>query len=162
MRLSDHLQSFFEQLLRRNFLENVGREKGRFRTFLICSLKHYLRDQRQKEMATKRGGGQQLQSLEAADTEGRPLCQPAAAGPAPDVEFDRAWARLLLSKALGQLEQECVQAGKGALFAALRPCIQADPAALGYAAIGQRLGMTEGAVKVAVHRLKARLGAVGA
>jgi RNA polymerase sigma-70 factor (ECF subfamily) len=155
---SDHLQSFFEHLLRRSFLENVGREKGRFRTFLICSLKHYLRDQWQREVATKRGGGRYIESLEAADSEGKPLRQAAAAGPSPDVEFDRAWARRLLSKALDQLEQECVQAGRGALFMALRQCIQADPGAPSYLAVGQRLGMTEGAVKVAVHRLKGRLG----
>lgn len=155
---SDHLQGFFETLLRRNFLEGVGREKGRFRTFLICSLKNYLRDQRLKEMAVKRGGDQAVESLDATDTEGRPLWQPAAAGASPEVEFDRVWARLLLRKALDRLELECAQAGKGEVFEALRPSIQADPAAASYLAIGQQLGMTEGAVKVAVHRLKGRLG----
>jgi len=154
---ADHLQGFFEQLFRRRFLENLGSEKGRFRTFLICSLKNYLRDHHDRKSAAKRGGGGYIGSLEETTEDGGPIHQPAWDGPAPDVEFDRAWARHLLARVMKQLESECEQAGKAPLFLAVCPNLQAEVGAPSYEQIGQRLGISEGAVKVAVHRLKGRL-----
>ena len=87
----DLLQGFCEHLLGREFLSNVRPENGKFRTFLLTSLKNYVRDRRDKDNTLKRGGGQSLNSLQETDDQGQPLHDPAASSATPDVEFDRAW-----------------------------------------------------------------------
>ncbi len=153
----DLVQGFFAHLLKRNFLRNVSREKGKFRTFLLKSLKRYLRDEYDKESAIKRGGGRIPESLEETDGMGTPVHQPAADGEAPDREYDRAWALTVLANALRQLELECARAGHEALCAALQPVMFADETASSYRQIGESLGMSEGSVKVAAHRIRTRL-----
>jgi RNA polymerase sigma factor (sigma-70 family) len=155
---SDHVQGFFAHLLRRDFLENVGQGKGKFRSFLLGSLKHYLHDQWDRQHALKRGGGTPTQSLDEADEDGAPIIQPPDDHAAPDVEFDRSWANAVVSNALSQVERECRDLGKADLFAALQPMLNAEPDGATYEEIGQRLGMSEAAVKVAAHRLRSRLG----
>ena len=153
----DLVQGFFAGLMRHDFLKSVGREKGKFRSFLLSSLKHHLSDVRDKEDAAKRGGGQLPASLQETDDLGHPIHDPAAPGTTPDQDYDRAWAQAVLSKSLRQLETECSRTGHGALCAALEPVMFADETAAPYHKIGEDLGMSEGAVKVAAHRIRARL-----
>ncbi len=153
----DLVQGFFAHLLKRDFLANVSPDKGRFRTFLLSSLKNFLCDQHDKAAAGKRGGGQTLDSLEATDEQGRPLHDPPAPGATPDLEYDRAWARTVLANALRRLHQECAGTGHAALCAAIEPVLFADETASPYRDIGEQLRMSEGAVRVAAHRIRARL-----
>jgi RNA polymerase sigma-70 factor (ECF subfamily) len=153
----DLVQGFFAHLLKRNFLVNVAPTKGRFRTFLLVSLKHYLRDELAKTSARKRGGGQFIASLQEETDGGGLRHDPAAPGDAPDVEFDKAWADAILANALRRLNTECAQAGHAALYSALEPALFADETASSYREVARNLGMSEGATKVAAHRLRTRL-----
>jgi DNA-directed RNA polymerase specialized sigma24 family protein len=153
----DCVQGFFEHLLSHDFLRGVARERGRFRTFLLAALQNYLRDQQRRAGAAKRGGGQVLQSLEATNGEGKPLYSPASPSPTPDNEYDRAWAGAVLAGAFKRLEAECARSGRAALCAALEPVLFADPQAPAHAQIGQKLGLTEAAVKMAALRTRQRL-----
>lgn len=153
----DIVQGFFANLLRHDFLKQLSRERGRFRSFLLTSLKNYLSDRRDKENALKRGGGQVPDSLQETDDQGQPLHDPAGSAAAPDREFDRAWARTVLAKSLHQLQSECARTGHAALCAELEPVMFADETAAPYREIAGRLGMTESAVTTAAHRIRARL-----
>ena len=153
----DLIQGFFTNLLRHDFLKELTRERGRFRSFLIASLKNYLSDVRDKENALKRGGGLTPDSLQETDDEGQPLHDPAASAATPDVEFDRAWAQTVLAKSLRQLQTESARTGHAALCAALEPVLFADETAAPYREIAGRLGMSENALSTAAHRLRARL-----
>ena len=156
---AEHLvQGFFASLQRTDFLKQSSREQRRLRTFLLAALKSYLNDVRGKDSALKRGGCAAPDSLEETDDQGQPLHDPAAA--TPDVEYDRAWAQTVLAKALRQLETECAHNGNAALCASLEPVMFADETAAPYREIAGRLGMTEGAVAVAAHRLRARLRSI--
>ncbi len=153
----DCVQGFFEHLLSHDFLRGVAREKGRFRTFLLGALQNYLRDEQRRASAAKRGGGRVLQSLEATNGQGEPLHSPASPSPTPDTEYDRAWAGAVLTRAMRRLEAESARSGHAALCAALEPVLFADLQAPAYAQIGQQLGMTEAAVKMAALRIRQRL-----
>ena len=150
----DRVQGFFEHLLHREFLRNVAPEKGRFRIFLLAAFQNYLCDQHKRAGAAKRGGGQIPQSLEETDGEGQPLHTPASASPSPDKEYDRAWAGAILANALRRLSAECARTGHAALCTALEPALFADDDAPAYAQIGQELGLTEAAVKMAARRIR--------
>ena len=153
----DLVQGFLAHLLQRDFLENVSPTRGRFRTFLLVSLKNYLRDEHRKDFAAKRGGGQKVESLQEITDEGKLRHEPQATDDSPDVEFDRAWADAVLANAVQQLTAECARSGHERLCAALEPVLFADETAGSYREIGEQLGMSEGAVKVAAHRLRVRL-----
>jgi RNA polymerase sigma-70 factor (ECF subfamily) len=153
----DLVQGFMAHLLARDFLAGVGPEKGKFRTFLLRSLNHYLCDHHDKQNALKRGGGQKPTSLDETDPEGQPLHVPADLNPAADLEYDRAWARTLLDTALRRLEAECAPTRHTALAKALEPVLFGDEDAGSYREIAARFGMSEAAVKMAVLRLRARL-----
>ena len=153
---ADLVQGFFAELLRYDSLASVSPKKGRFRTFLISSLKHYLSDQRDRANAVKRGGGQPLLSVE--ELMAKQGIDPALVDRnGPDWIYDRAWANTVLRVALRRLEEEAAQAGRSALFAALTPIMHQDGDAASYKEVAARLGMTEGAVKVAAKRLRDRL-----
>jgi len=153
----DLLQGFFAHLLQRDFLENVSPVKGRFRTFLLVSLKNYLRDEHRKEFAAKRGAGHGVESLQEISDEGQLRHDPPSSDDSPDLEFDRAWADAVLANAVQQLTTECEQSGHELLFAALEPVLFADETACSYREIAKQIGMSEGAVKVAAHRVRLRL-----
>jgi RNA polymerase sigma-70 factor (ECF subfamily) len=153
----DLVQGFLTHMLRGNFLSNVAKEKGKFRTFLLRCLKNYLSDQRELGQAAKRGGGKAQESLDELTEDGQRICDPAAGDAAPDLEYDRAWARTVLSNALRRLEAECARQGHAALCTALQPILFAEETASPYREIGTRLGMSEDAVKVAAHRIRKRL-----
>jgi RNA polymerase sigma-70 factor (ECF subfamily) len=151
----DLTQAFFERLIEKNFLADVQREKGRFRSFLLAALKHFLANEWDKGRAQKRGGGAIHVPIDTASAETRYGLEPAHLD-TPERLFERRWAITLLDHVLERLRDEHVKAGKAELLEQLKPSLTADKAALGYAELGARVGLSEGAVKVAVHRLRQR------
>jgi DNA-directed RNA polymerase specialized sigma24 family protein len=148
----DHVQGFLADLLERGDLATVRRSKGRFRTFLRAACDHYLSNRRDHDKAAKRGGNVVIVSVDRLDAESRYTREPSHELTAERL-FERQWALTLLGRVLERLEAE---AGKTALFARLRPALQGEDLAASYAAIGAELGMSDGAVRVAAHRLRAR------
>jgi len=153
----DLTQEFFARLLERKYIRHADRNQGRFRTFLLTSLKHFLINDWKKGNREKRGGGQKVLSLDEETAESRFATEPATAQP-PDSLYDRGWAAILLDRALAALRAEFEQSGKLDLFERLKVFVWGEKNALSYAAMAAQLGMTEGAVKVAVHRLRQRNG----
>jgi RNA polymerase sigma factor (sigma-70 family) len=151
----DLTQEYFARLLAGNWLAGVDRSKGRFRSFLLASLKHFLANEWDKARARKRGGGQTVMSLDAAAAEKRYALEPAA-GTSPDKLFDQRWALALLDQVLSRLRQHYATAGKTELFDQLKDCLLGERGSVPYAELGRRLDLSEPAVKVAVHRLRQR------
>jgi RNA polymerase sigma factor (sigma-70 family) len=153
----DLTQEFFAQFLKLNYLRLADRDRGRFRTFLLTSLKHFLINEWNKASRAKRGGGHPLISLDAEQTETRFLAEPADHR-TPEKAFERRWAMVVLGRVLDQLQAEFVAAGRGLVFDELNSFLSGKEEESSYAEIGRRLGMTEGNVKVMVHRLRRRYG----
>jgi len=153
----DLVQDFFARLLKRNYLRLADRNRGHFRTFMLTSLKHFLINEWSKANRGKRGGGQKVLSLDEEMAESRFAAEPAVDRP-PDTLYDSGWAAILLDRALTALHTEFEQSGKQDLFNSLKVFVWGEKNAMSYAAIGEQLGMTGGAVKVAVHRLRQRYG----
>lgn len=151
----DLTQEFFARLLAGESLDKIAPEKGRFRAFLLAAVKHFLANAHDRRMAARRGGGAAHLSLDTEEAEMR--YQHAAPGALqPDRLFDRQWALTVLERALDRLRGEHNTPEKLRLFEGLKGALSADAVAVGYAALGRQLGMSEGAVKVAVHRLRKR------
>jgi RNA polymerase sigma factor (sigma-70 family) len=155
----DLTQEFFKRLLAGNYLKTADPKKGRFRTFLLAAMEHFLAKQWRDARRQKRGGGQVLLSLDEQDAEARYLIEPAHEI-APEHLFERKWALTLIDRVFQRLKEEFVAANKLRLFEVLQPLLTGDRTDSTYAAIGTQLDMTEGAVKVAVHRLRARYGSL--
>lgn len=149
----DLTQEFFARLLEKNWLADVDARKGRFRSFLLAAMKHFLANQRDKASALKRGSRQTPLSLDAEDAEWRYTQEPADPMSA-DKLYDRRWALTVLDAVLARLGAEYAAAGKTELFAALKPMITGEKSP--YAGIAAQLGVSEGSVKIAVHRLRER------
>ncbi len=155
----DLTQEFFARLLQSHYFAAADPRRGRFRSFLLGTLKHFLAHEWQKGQALKRGGGRGLISLDAHTGESRYALEPAENATADKI-FERRWALTLLEQVLVRLRQEYEESGKLRLFEALKPALTGDKSSASYAEIGARLGMNEGAVKVTVHRLRQRYGAL--
>jgi RNA polymerase sigma factor (sigma-70 family) len=153
----DLTQSFFAHLLENRGLTTVAPEKGRFRSFLLASLKHFLDNESRKTRAIKRGGGQFLVSWEDLPPGAREAAEPADELSAQK-QFDREWAMTLVGRVMKQLEKECEAARKGELFERLKGTLAGDAGETTYLAIATELKMTEGAVRVSAHRLRRRFG----
>lgn len=151
----DLTQEFLARLLAKNYLADVHREKGKFRSFLLASLKHFLANEWDKAQAQKRGGGEVLIPIDVKTAETACAFEPADNLTAEKV-FERRWALTLLELVLQRLREEYVQDGKEKLFEQLKPTLTEASRSVAYAEIAKRLGMSEGAVKVAVHRLRRR------
>lgn len=151
----DLVQEFFRRFLERKYLRHADRNQGRFRTFLLTSLKNFLINEWNKGHCEKRGGGRQIISLDAEKTETRFLAEPADER-SPDKAFDRHWAMVLLDRVLDQLQSEFADGGRGQVFEELRSFLTVEDNESSYAEIGRRLEMTEGNLKVTVHRLRRR------
>ncbi|MBP8261472.1 MAG: sigma-70 family RNA polymerase sigma factor [Verrucomicrobia bacterium] len=151
----DLTQEFFARLLERQWLARADPASGRFRTFLLVALERFLANAWDKAHAQKRGGGAPALPLRWETAETRYGCEPADPR-TPEQAFERRWAITLLDEVLGRLEAEQQTEGKAALFARLKPCLAGESASLPYAQIGDAAGLSEGAVKVAVHRLRQR------
>jgi RNA polymerase sigma-70 factor (ECF subfamily) len=150
----DRVQGFFARLLEKNGLSAVDRTRGRFRSFLLASFGHFLSNQRDQQRARKRGGGHSIVSLDPVRGESRYRQEPAH-GETPERVFDRRWALELIDRAVGRLGEEYKRSGKSELFETLKPALGGDKAS-SYVELANKLGMTEGAVKTAVHRLRGR------
>jgi len=151
----DLTQEFFSRLLARNFLDGVAAQKGKFRSFLLAAMNHFLADEWDKARAQKRGGDQPLLSLDATDGEETYRHEPVDEMDA-DKLFERRWALTLLAQARTRLEQEYAENGKSALYARLNLLESGDGAAPRYADVAGELGLTESGVKAAVFRLRQR------
>ena len=151
----DLTQEFFARFLGKNYLTGLSAERGRFRAFLLASLKHFLANEWDKSRRQKRGGGVPHLSLDwqTADTQFQIA---ATAEPSPDKAFDREWAMTLLAKVIERLQTECEADGRGKQFAELKIFLTAGKGELSHADAAKALGMDEGAVRVAVHRLRKR------
>jgi RNA polymerase sigma factor (sigma-70 family) len=150
----DLTQAFFARLLERNAVAAVAPEKGRFRSFLLASLNHFLSDEWDKARAQKRGGGKVI-SLDLQSAETR-LGEIPVENFTPEKAFEHRWAITLLEQVYQRLGEEYRAEGKGTLFDALRTTLAGASDAAPYAELARQLDMSEGAVKVAVHRLRQR------
>jgi len=153
----DLTQAFFAHVLEHHALATVGPAKGRFRSFLLVSLKHFLDNEWNKAHALKRGGKQVIVSWDNLSPHDRELLSPRDEL-TPEKAFNRSWALNLLERVMERLRVECVAAHKGDLFEKLRDCLTGQPGERPYQQIAAEVGMTEGAVKVTVHRLRRRFG----
>lgn len=151
----DLTQGFFARLLEKNSIAEADRAKGRFRSFLLGALKHFLANQWDKANAQKRGGGQTLIPIDVASAETACGFEPADQVTA-EKAFERRWALTLLDQVLRRLRQEHVNEGKEPMFEQLKQTLTEASRSVPYAEIALRLGTSEGAIKVAVHRLRQR------
>jgi RNA polymerase sigma factor (sigma-70 family) len=151
-------QEFFARLLSRHVLDSAEPGRGRFRSFLLGVVKHFLSDLRDHDHAAKRGGGQAPISI-SAGTAGETTTEvqiPDPTGPPPDSAFDQDWAATLVDRAVQVLASESVSGGKQEQFTTLKPWLLGEVPSLSQAEAARQLGMSEGAVKVAIHRLRKR------
>ena len=151
----DSTQEFFARLLERRDLVRVDPAKGRFRSYLLASMTHFLANEWDRARAQKRGGGAAHLSIDAGQAEAWYLREVADVL-TPERVFERRWALSLLNDVLAGLQREYAAAGKDALFRELKGALSGEVPIANYAAVGARLGLSEGAVKVAAHRLRVR------
>lgn len=151
----DLTQGFFARLLAKDYLKSAAREKGRFRTFLLMAFKRFMANEWDLQHARKRGGFVPMVAIDQALAESRFAAEPSH-HVQPDVLFDRQWAMTLLERTLAQLRDEYVATGRAALFEYLQSCLAKEESGLPYAEIAERLNLTVAAVKMAVHRMRAR------
>ncbi len=156
-RAQDLTQDFFTRVLEKGLFAEADPGRGRFRSFLRTVCIHYLANRRDWQQAHKRGGGRSILSIDGSDAETRYAREPAHTL-TPERIFDRTWALTLLSRVLGQLRWEYEESGRGAVLDELGSVLTEDSQAAPYARIAERLGTTEGAVRVALHRLRRRYG----
>ncbi|HZZ73027.1 MAG TPA: RNA polymerase subunit sigma-24 [Pirellulales bacterium] len=161
----DTTQGFFAQLLEKEILQKVDRDRGRFRSFLLSALQHFLANERRHARADKRGGGQRMLSLDFNAGEQR-YCHEDREEISPQKLFERRWAMALLEQTLGRLQEEYTAKGKAPLFGALKAHLLQSPSEVRYQDLAAELSLTEAALKSAMHSLKKRyrdllLAAVG-
>jgi RNA polymerase sigma-70 factor (ECF subfamily) len=155
----DLTQAFFVRLLEKDYLQVVDQAKGRFRSFLLASLTHFLHNEYDRARAQKRGGGRDPWSLDFRDAEGKYRLEPADLQ-TPERLFERRWALTLLEQVLARLQDEWTQSGRGELFERLKAYLLEDPNAVPYAETAKDLKTSEAAIKMAVHRMRKRYRAL--
>ena len=150
----DLTQQFFAWLLERDWLGQADPQRGRFRSFLLASISNFLANEWDKARTQKRGGGRAV-SLQRDEAETRCTREPADTL-TPEQSFEWRWALTLLDQVMNRLSADFARDGKAELFEALKPCLLGERTTQPYAALASKLAMTEGSVKVAVHRLRMR------
>jgi RNA polymerase sigma factor (sigma-70 family) len=148
-------QEFFARLLAKGLLAGVDPTKGRFRSWLLGVMNHFLAHEWARVRAQKRGGGQPAFSLDEIHAEDRYRLEPTDES-SPEKIFDRRWAFTVLSQAEGRLRQEHVTARKGELYSSLKGFVSVDGESVTYEEAGRQLGLTPSAVKSAIHRVRQR------
>ncbi len=151
----DLTQEFVTRLLERDYLSRLEHQQGRFRSFLLTFLKNFLSEQRGRAKAQKRGGGQSIISFDQMAEEH----QPELAAPnqlSPEQAYEQRWAETVMTRSLERLEAEYAAAGQTALFDLLKDLHPRDPTGPSQAQIGERLGISEAAVKSAAQRMRRR------
>ncbi|RPJ69220.1 MAG: sigma-70 family RNA polymerase sigma factor [Desulfobacteraceae bacterium] len=151
----DLLQSFLARFLEKNFLRVVDRSKGRFRSFLLAALKHFLANEWDKGNAQKRGGQVQFLSLEHEAAESRYWEEPAS-GLTPETLYEQRWACVLLERVMQRLAADFAAAGKGEFFEALKAFLVGESRSETYAELANKFGVSEGALKMKVQRMRHR------
>ena len=151
----DYVQAFFARMLEKEDFSKADPARGKFRSFLLSSLKHFVANENKRARAEKRGGGTPILRLDFDFAENQYGREPADRK-TPDKLFEHSWAMAVLDQAMAGLEVEAKAAGKLDLFTTLRSYLTAGTGAITYREVADKLGMTEGAVKVAVHRLRKR------
>ena len=151
----DLTQAFFARLLEKGDVSRATPARGRFRSFLLAALQNFLLNELDRMRTLKRGGGVRITSIDMGDAEERFVSEPATADSADD-HFHRRWALMLLDRGLDQTKLEYERAGKAALFARLVGLMTTAGSDDSYREAAADLAMTEGAVKVAVHRMRRR------
>lgn len=149
-------QEFFARILGRGAIGGADPARGRFRTYLLGALKHFLADHRDAQQRAKRGGGRPIESLDAQHEGESPVEFPDTAAELQDTFFDRAWALAVMARALKGICEEFASEGKSAHFDALKPWLVGDTPQLSQAQVAVQLDWSESAVKVGVHRLRKR------
>ncbi len=149
----DLVQGFFEQLLSKEFLKSVGQEKGRFRSFMLASIKHYAANVRARAKAQKRGGSATIGSIDFATAEDWYRIEPTD-HVTPEMLFERRWALSLLDNVMDQLRRRFSDQGKGELFEALKLHLVGDSEKLPYSQIARKLSCSEESLKSTMHRMK--------
>ncbi|MFT5128911.1 MAG: DNA-directed RNA polymerase specialized sigma24 family protein [Rhodothermales bacterium] len=153
----DHTQGFFVYILERNAFAKADRERGRFRTFLLVSFRSFLMHARERASAKRRGGDQHFVYLDAEIAERRYLLEPADER-SPDRVYDRCWAMTILDGVMKQLSSEAQRNGSEERFELLKPWLTGNAHRHDYGTVATALDCTEAALRVAVHRLRARYG----
>jgi RNA polymerase sigma factor (sigma-70 family) len=148
-------QAFFARILEKHDLRLADPERGKFRSFLLATLKHFLADESDRAQALKRGGGRKVLSLDLQDAETRYALEPAAQS-SPEKLFEKSWALTILDRTMTRLKAESASTNKQRLFNRLKPYLTMESGSAPYRDAAAELEMTEGAVKVAVHRLRTR------
>lgn len=151
----DLTQAFFAQFIERQDVRDVRRDRGRFRSYLLASAKHFMLNDLERRRALKRGGGLPAVPLEFEHAERRYANEPVDVR-TPETIFDRRWALTVLDRTLARLQREAEADDKAREFDRLKSCLTVDGADGEYRELGAPLGMSAGAVKVAVHRLRRR------
>ncbi len=151
----DLTQEFFAVLLEKNYVGQANRDKGKFRSFLLASLNHFLCNEWDKKKALKRGGDRTFLSLDDDSAEER-FQLTHSSELSPEEEFDKSWAIAVLEHAMIGLEKELLAAGKEETFAQLKPFLSTKPAKGEYEQLAPKIGMTANAIGVAVKRLRER------
>jgi RNA polymerase sigma-70 factor (ECF subfamily) len=151
----DLTQAFFARVLEKRAIERADPARGRFRSFLLASLKHFTANQYDRDVAKKRGGALIITSLDVEQAEDRLQMEPPS-NETPERVFDRRWALTLLERVMSRLETELIHSNKRAQFNTLKAYLTGDQPQLSYAETALQLGTSEGAVKVAVHRIRRR------
>lgn len=154
-RAQDYTQAFFTGLLAKGGLGLADPKRGKFRSFLLVSLKHFLSNERDRARAKKRGGGRKVLSLDFENAESQYALEPRDEL-TPEKLFERSWALTVLDRTMNRLRDEAVKTNKEKLFDCLRSYLTAGESSIPYSRAADQLDITEGAVRVAVYRLKKR------
>jgi DNA-directed RNA polymerase specialized sigma24 family protein len=152
-------QEFIYQLLSTSALEKVDPRKGRFRSYLLGALKHFLSNKRRAEGRQKRGGDAAIESIDSGGSEASPGMQLPDHGATPtDAYFDRHWALAVMERGISTVEDSFQASGKTEQFEVLKPWLMGDAEGLSQQGAAAELGMSAGAAKVAIHRLRQKFG----
>ncbi len=154
----DLTQDYFARLLEKGTVAAADPIKGRFRSFLLADCSFFLADRGDHARALKRGGGKPILSIDARDAEGRFLREPSH-DQTPERMFERDWALALIARAFDAIERHYAGTGRAELFRRLKPLVSSDPDAASRTAIASELGLTDGSLRVALHRVRARFAA---
>jgi RNA polymerase sigma-70 factor (ECF subfamily) len=155
----DLTQAFFADLLAGDWLQRADHGRGRFRSYLLGVLKHFLADEYDRSQALKRGGGVEFVPIDAVLAESRYGVELASAS-VPEAAYDRAWALAVLDRALSRLREEFTLSGRAALFDGLKGFLLGDRGDLTFAKVAEELRITEGAAKMTVTRMRQRFRAL--
>jgi RNA polymerase sigma-70 factor (ECF subfamily) len=158
-RAQDLTQGFFARLLEKDGLRTADAARGRLRGFLLVALQRHVINEHAREVAIRRGGPELARAARFDDVE-RAYVRERHADDTPDRIFDRKWAGIVLDRAMARLREECTEAGRAAIAETLLPYLSDVGELPSYRDAAAKLSMSEGAVKVAVHRLRQRFGAI--